>query len=136
MVNLESRQPATAKRLAELIKALEKRPFVQTVILSTADGLPIIQTDEKAERAAAVASLMATAAQQARLMLNLDAYDEVILSLQNNAFLVYHPFTAGNTRLILTVLFSRQTAYKRLLINTSNDIKQMMENQSGEHLWE
>lgn len=133
MVNLRSKQPAIAKQLTDIIADLEKRPFIQTATLSTTDGLAIIQTDDKAERAAAVASLMTTAAQQAQHMLNLDVCDEIILSLQNNNFLVYHPFTAGGTHLILTILFNQQTAYKRLLRHTSNSIKQIMDNNLENH---
>lgn len=136
MVDLRSNQPAIAKKLGKIIGDLEKRPFIETVTLSTTDGLAIVQTDNKAERAAAVASLMATAAKQAQLMLNLDRCDEIMLSLQNNNFLVYHPFTAGGTRLILTVLFKEQTTYKRLLAHTSNSIKQIMDNNLENHLWE
>lgn len=128
MVDLRSSQPAIANQLEKVISDLEKRPFIETVTLSTADGLAIIQTGNNAERAAAVASLMTTAAKQAQLMLNLDNCDEITLSLQNNNLLVYHPFTAGGTRLILTVLFNQQTTYKRLLAHTSNRIKQMMDN--------
>ena len=135
MVDLQSKQPAIATQLAKIIGDLEKRPFIKTVTLSTTDGLAIIQTDNKAERAAAVASLMATAAKQAQLMLDLDTCDEIMLSLQNNNFLVYHPFTAGGTRLILTVLFNKQTTYKRLLTHTSNKIKQIMENNLENNLW-
>ena len=133
MVNLQSSWPAIAKQLVEIIDDLEKRPFIQTATLSTTDGLTIVQTDDKAERAAAVASLMATAAQQAQLILDLGTFDEIMLSLQNNNFLVYHPFTAGGTRLILTVLFNQQTTYKRLLTHTSNNIKQMMDNNLENH---
>ena len=136
MLNLQSKRPATAKQLATIINRLEKRPFIQSVTLSTSDGLAIIQTDDKAERAAAVASLMASAAQQARIMLNLDVCDEIMLSLQNNSFLVYHPFTANGTRLILTVSFNQQTTYKRLLAQTCNDITQLMENHLENRSWE
>ena len=117
-----------AQQISLILNQLEQHEDVERVVLSTGDGLGMTTDAPDTERIAAVAGLMAAAVQQARIMLKLQECWEIILRLEDDAFLLFHPFLAGDSRLILTVQFKQQVAYKRLLSQTVQAIQQAMEN--------
>ena len=117
-----------AQQISFILSQLEQHEDVARVVLSTGDGLGMTADAPDIERVAAVAGLMAAAVQQVRIMLKLQECWEIILQLESGAFLLFHPFLAGDSRLILTVQFKRQVAYKRLLLQTVQAIQQTMEN--------
>ena len=117
-----------AQQISFILSQLEQHEDVARVVLSTGDGLGMTADAPDIERVAAVAGLMAAAVQQARIMLKLQECWEIILQLEGGVFLLFHPFLAGDSRLILTVQFKRQVAYKRLLLQTVQAIQQTMEN--------
>ena len=126
---LEGKTPEIVRQISLILNELDQRDDVTSVVLSTVDGLGMTTDAPNTERIAAVAGLMTEAVQQVRTILSLqEECWEIILRLENDAVLLFHPFLAGGSRLILTVQFKQEIAYKRLLSQAVQAIQQIMEN--------
>jgi predicted regulator of Ras-like GTPase activity (Roadblock/LC7/MglB family) len=117
----------TTKRLSAILASLQKQPDIQTAVLCTADGLTVNGQAANMSHIAAVGGFLLSAAQQASTILGRKNCQEVTVHLADDAFLICWPFIAGETELILTVLFKQRSAYKRLLAQTVRAIQQAVE---------
>ena len=126
---LDGKTPEIVRQISLILNELNQRDDVASVVLSTVDGLGMTTDDPNTERIAAVAGLMTEAVRQVRTILNLQKECwEIILRLEDGASLLFYPFFAGGSRLILTVQFKQEIAYRRLLSQTVQAIQQIMEN--------
>lgn len=114
----------TARHLSAVLASLQRQPEVQTAVLCTADGLTVNTQATNMSHIAAVGGFLLSAAQQSSAILERKNCQEVIVHLADGACLICWPFTAGETQLILTVLFKQKSAYRRLLAQTVRAIQQ------------
>jgi predicted regulator of Ras-like GTPase activity (Roadblock/LC7/MglB family) len=119
--------PETAQALSKILADLQEDPQVLYAILSTADGIPVDMTLSKANQLSAVAGFLLASAQQACTMLGLTDAAEVVVASQQGPVLVARPFTVAQTRVILTVIFAHETAYRRLLNTAVRSVQAVME---------
>lgn len=121
------RVPETAQALSKIVTDLQAEPQVLLVSLSTADGVPVDLTDNTANQLSAVAGFLMAAVQQACTMLGLEEGAEVVVHGQHGQVLVARPFNVAQTRLILTVIFTQETAYRRLINTAVRSVQEVME---------
>jgi predicted regulator of Ras-like GTPase activity (Roadblock/LC7/MglB family) len=107
-----------------IINDIQEHALVRTVVLCTSDGLPIHGQDTRINHIAAVAGFLLSSAKQSSGMLGSQECQEVTIEMSNNTILVCHPFMAGETELILTVLLEQKSAYKRLVTQTIGKIQE------------
>lgn len=119
--------PETARALSKIVTDLQDEPQVLLVSLATADGVPVDMTLHKANQLSAVSGFLLAAAQQACTMLGLAESAEVVIHGQQGQVLVARPFTVAQTRLILTVIFTEETAYRRILNTAVRAVQDVME---------
>lgn len=119
--------PETARALSKIVTDLQDEPQVLLVSLSTADGVPVDMSLHKANQLSAVSGFLLAAAQQACTMLGLAESAEVVIYGQQGQILVVRPFVVAQARLILTIIFAQETAYRRLLNTAVRSIQDVME---------
>jgi len=117
----------TAENLKQIIHQLQKRSEIEMAILSTEDGIPVQYIHEHDSKTAAVAGFILAATRQGFAMLNLNTSQEVVIRNSNGQLFVSRIFQAGESRLILTVLFGQEISYKRLLTQAINKITTAVE---------
>lgn len=117
----------TAKQLGELMEQLSAREDVVLAVLATDDGLAIERGEAAETQLAAVAGFMRTAAQQSFTMLGLSQTNEIVIRSANNELLICRSFQTSGANLILTIVFTQDIAYKRLVQQTMSAIRQAME---------
>ena len=127
MILTNGRVPQTAQALSEVMSDLRAQPHVLLASLSTADGVPVDLTANKASQLSAVAGFLLAAAQQSCTMLGLEESAEVMIQGQKGHVLVMRPFTVAQTRVILTIIFSEETTYRRLFNTAVRAVQQVME---------
>ena len=126
---LKGKTPEIVRQISLILNELDQRDDVASVVLSTVDGLGMTTDNPNTERIAAVAGLITEAVQQVRTILSLqEECWEIVLRLEDGVSLLFYPFFAGDSRLILIVQFKQEIAYKRLLSQTVQAIQQIMEN--------
>ena len=117
----------TAQRLSAVLEELQGEAGVHTAVLCTADGLPVNGQAANMTHIAAVAGFLLSAAYQSSALLGRKGCQEVTVHLADDTLLICWPFIAGETDLILIVLFKQKLAYKRLLAQTIRAIQQTVE---------
>jgi predicted regulator of Ras-like GTPase activity (Roadblock/LC7/MglB family) len=117
----------TTQRLSAVLTQLQAHPEIQTAVLCTSDGLTVNGQVSNMSYIAATAGFLLSAAHQSSVLLGSKGCQEVTVHLADDTFLVCWPFIAGDTELILTVLFKQKLAYKRLLTQTIRAIQQAVE---------
>lgn len=127
VITTESPVSQSIQRLLAIVEAVQQQPYVQTAVLCTADGLPIYRQDTRITHIAAVAGFLLSAAKQSSNMLGRQTCQEIVVQLADDSILVCHPFMAGQTELILTLVLTQKTAYKRLITHTTNLIREAVE---------
>lgn len=113
----------TAQRLSQIMATLRENPTVEGAVLSTEDGLAIDAATSLAMQMAAVAGFMSAATHQSLVMLGLKESYEVVIREKAGCFLVCRPFRAGDSQLILTVVFKKKATYRNLLRQTIRAIQ-------------
>jgi predicted regulator of Ras-like GTPase activity (Roadblock/LC7/MglB family) len=119
--------PEIAQALSKIVTDLQDEPQVLLVSLSTADGVPVDMSLHKANQLSAVSGFLLAAAQQACMMLGLAEGAEVVIYGQQGQVLVARPFAVAQTRLILTVIFTEEIAYRRILNTAVRSVQDVME---------
>lgn len=114
----------STKDFLAIINDLQDQSIVQTAVLCTSDGLPINGQETRINHIAAVAGFLLSSAKQSSSMLGSLECQEVMIEMSNNTVLVCHPFMAGETELILTVLLEQRSAYKRLVLQAIGRIQE------------
>lgn len=117
----------STKKLLAIIEDLQAHDHVQTVVLCTADGLPVYGQETTINHIAAVSGFLLSAAKQSSNMLGRHNCEEVTVQLSNDAILICHPFMAGETELILAILVDHQLAYKRMILQAISTIREAVE---------
>lgn len=123
----ESRVSQSTQKITAIIENLQNQPHVQTAVLCTADGLPVHGQESKINHMAAVAGFLLSAARQSSNMLGYQSCHELYLQLSHEDALVFRPFIAGQSDLILTILINKKAAYKHLIAHTVSSIQQAVE---------
>lgn len=129
MFTTKSKASDLSRRLRQVIANLNHYPGVQTAVLSTEDGLTVDVADSTpvGNQLAAVAGFMLATTQISLAMLGLQESQELVVQGKDGRFLVSRPFQVGQSRLILSVIFSQAIAYKRLFNQTIQTIQQTVE---------
>jgi predicted regulator of Ras-like GTPase activity (Roadblock/LC7/MglB family) len=123
---LDREVSVTAQRLKSVLDDLNRQPAVQHSILATEDGLPV-GPFKNGNSLAAVAGFLAAAARQSGAMLSMTEIEEIVIVLAGGRLLICRRFPAGNTQLLLAVIFSEERTYRRLIDQTIRSIQQAVE---------
>lgn len=110
-----------AEKVEVIMLALQGRPGIHQVALSTVDGLAVLPSTAEATQLAAVAGFLFAAASQASLMLQL-GNKPTDVTFQGNQRFVCYPFQISSFQLILTLVVEADTSYDNLLHSTINAI--------------
>ena len=115
------KQIAFEKTLQEMNRAGD----FKAAVLSTAEGLPLASAPAgyKDEMTAAMVGLLNKAAGQARQQLNLAQVDELSLVGEDRTRLACRYFSVGGQDLVLTVLTSPDSCYRRLTNRAIKEIR-------------
>ncbi|HSH05960.1 MAG TPA: roadblock/LC7 domain-containing protein [Anaerolineae bacterium] len=124
---LEGDVSATAHRLERVLTDLAKDRSVDSVVLSTVDGLVIQAAPAEAGRLAAVAGFVTAAARQAAVLLSFSQVEQITIEMERDNWMVCQLFPVSGTQLILTVIFTESVAYKRLLGQVIRELKAEIE---------
>ena len=118
----------TARKLTSILADLQRRSDVEKVVLSTADGLTVNGQVPNVGHMSAVGGFLLSAANlSSNLLEDHSNCKEVTLEFADGAYLVCRLFVAGNSQLILTVLFNQKSVYTQLLTHKIREIQQTLE---------
>lgn len=117
----------TTLKLTNLLSKMHQQPHVETVVLSTADGLTVNGLASDLGHISAIGGFLLSAAHLSSNILGRKNCQEVFVHLNDDSFLVCWPFMAGESQLILTVLFNQRFDYRRLMVQKIKEIQLAME---------
>lgn len=117
----------TAQRLTDILTDMQEQPDIDKVVLCTPDGLTVNGPTSVKGQVSAVGGFLLSAANLSSNLIGHNNCQEITVEFEDSAFLVCQLFTAGNSKLILTVLFNQKQAYKRLLSQYIRNIQLALE---------
>ena len=111
---LNPQQSDTGKALSEIMANLQTRSEIDLALLSTDDGIPLQRISDLDSKMGAVAGFILAAARQGFTMLDLRSSQEIVIRNDQEQLFVSKIFPIHESCLVLTILFKRDVAYKRL----------------------
>ena len=119
--------PTTVHAIEEIIRTLQAESVVKAVTVSTLGGLPLTPATTTTAQIAAAAGFLFASANQTSALLSCQPGATITLETEDDNFIVCQPFPIGSVHLLLTVIFYRPFAYKRLFSRTIKAICHTLE---------